>query len=91
MLTYDLTDVLQKKIKKLLKKNPELAKIFYRKVREVTAHDIQTIETYKNLRFPLHKYKRIHLTRRAVLLFRVDKQKRAVRFTNIVHRDDAYR
>lgn len=89
MLNYDLSDKLQKKLEKLLRKNPQLVRMFYNKVQEIITHNEKTVNTYKNLRFPYHKYKRIHLTRNFILIFRV--RKRTVQFTDILRREEAYK
>ena len=73
MFTYNISDELKKKLKKIGKKDKILARNFYRKVQEVINRDEKTIHYYKNLRSPLNEYKRIHLTDNYILLFEVIK------------------
>jgi len=91
MFTFDLTDTLRKRVRKLAKKNPMLALVFKRKIQEITRQTPQTIDTYKNLKSPMHTYKRIHLTEQHILLFTVDKKRRHIIFVDILHRDAAYK
>ena len=60
MFTYDITDVLRKKLKKLGKKDRALAQTFYRKLQEVIKRDEKTINSYKNLKSRMNDFKRIH-------------------------------
>ena len=91
MFSYDLTDKLKKRVRKLAQKNKVLALIFKRKIKEVVGHSVDTIDTYKNLNSPMNEYKRIHLTCSHVLLFNVDKKKRHIIFVDIIHWDKAYK
>ena len=74
MFTYDITDVLRKKLKKLGKKDRVLAQTFYKKLQEVIKRDEKTINSYKNLKSPMNDFKRIHLTDNYILLFKVEKK-----------------
>lgn len=91
MFTYDLSDKLRKKVRKLAKKDRILALIFKRKIAEVVGKDIETINIYKNLKSPHNEFKRIHLTSRFILLFKVDINKKDILFVDIIHWDRAYK
>lgn len=86
MFTYDISDVLRKKLEKIGKKDKVLAQIFYRKVEEIILRD--SLDCYKNLRSPLNSYKRIHLTSNYILLFAVTGKH--VVFVDIRHWDDVF-
>ena len=90
MFSYDITDNLRKKLKVLGKKDKILARTFKRKLLEVISRDEKSINSYKNLRSPLHEYKRIHLADNYILIFSVDTRKKHVVFIDITHRDKAY-
>lgn len=90
MFSYDLTDVLRKRVSKFARKDKTLALIFKKKILEVISHDEKSISTYKNLRSPQNRFKRIHLTKSHVLLFIVDSKKNHILFVDILHWDDAY-
>lgn len=90
MFEFELSVLLQKKLKKLYRKNPTLAYIFRKKAEEIIMHDERSIDTYKNLRSPKNNLKRVHLTNQFVLLFTVDKAKNFILFVDVVHRKFAY-
>jgi len=88
MFSYTLSDVLRRKLDKLVKKDKVLAEIFYKKVREVAGRDEKTICAYKNLKSPMNEYKRIRLTDNYILLFAV--YEGIIVFVDIRHRDNVY-
>ena len=90
MFDFRLSETLQKKMQKLHKKDPMLARAFKRKLEEIVAHDERTIDTYKNLKSPLNEFKRIHLTDNFIILFKVYKQDNFIHITDICHWDKAY-
>lgn len=90
IFTYNLSDVLKKKLEKIGKKDPVLAQAFKKKCKEVIAHDEKTIDTYKNLKSPLNEFKRIHLTDNFIILFKVYKKEKHIVFFDIKHWDKAY-
>ena len=89
MFTYDITDVLRKKLKKIGKKDKILAQTFYRKLQEVINRDAKTINSYKNLKSPMNEFKRIHLTDNYILLFKIEKKH--IVFVDIKHWDHVYK
>ena len=88
MFTYDLSDILRKKLAKLGRKDKVLAEIFYKKVKEVINRDEKSINAYKTLKSPMNAYKRIHLTDNYILLFAVEGKH--IVFVDIRHWDDVY-
>lgn len=54
----------------------------------------QTLEKnpnhYKNLHYPLQKFKRVHVNRCYVILFRVNEKTKEVFFENYAHHDEIY-
>lgn len=91
MFSFDLTDKLRRRVRKLAKKDRVLAINFKRKIEEVVSHNRTTIDTYKTLKSPMNRFKRIHLTDNFVLLFTVDKKEKHILFVDILHWDKAYR
>ena len=90
MFTYDITDRLRKKLKKLGKRDKILAEIFKKKLDEVISRDERTINSYKNLKAPKNEFKRIHLTDNFILLFKVNIKDKHIIFVDILHWDYAY-
>lgn len=91
MFSYDLSDKLRKRVRKLAKKDKVLALIFKRKIKEVITHNTTTIDTYKNLHSPQNEYKRIHLTNNFILLSTIDRKNEHIIFVGILHWDKAYK
>ena len=91
MFKFDITQSLRKKISKLNRKDKVLVNIFKKKVKEIITRDINSINIYKNLRNPLHNYKRIHLDDKFILLFQVDMKNKFILFVDIRHYDKAYK
>lgn len=90
MFDFDFSEKLRKKLDKLAKKDKVLALIFKKKYLEVINKNNETISVYKNLKNPLHKYKRIHLDDKFILLFEVNIDKEFILFVDIKHHDKAY-
>ncbi len=91
MFEYTLSDILKKKINKLLKKDKILALNFKKKLNEIVNQNEKTINIYKNLKSPDNDKKRIHLTDNFILLFKVDIKKNKILFVDILHWDKAYK
>jgi len=90
MFSYDISDILRKKLVKIGKKDKVLAMNFYKKLQEIILRDEQSIDMYKNLKSPMNEYKRIHLTDNYILLFAVEKKEKHVVFVDIKHWDEVY-
>ena len=58
---------------------------------EIISQDSKAIKTYKNLKSPQNKLKRIHLTDNFILLFKVDIKNNHILFIDILHWDKAYK
>jgi mRNA-degrading endonuclease RelE of RelBE toxin-antitoxin system len=91
MFEFEFSELLEKKLDKLAKKDRKLATIFSKKVIEIINQDHITINTYKNLKAPMNDKKRIHLTDKFILLFKVEINENNIIFVDIVHWDKAYK
>ena len=91
MFTYDFSDRLKHKLSKIGKKDRILALNIKKKIKEIISHNLNSIDTYKNLKSPMNEYKRIHLTSEYILLFIVDKENKHIVFMDVTHWDNAYR
>jgi len=90
MFDFDLSDGLKMKIKKLLKKDKKKAEIIYKKIKEITNSDQDSIEHYKNLKHDLSDYKRVHIDKSFVLTFKVDLTNNFILFYDFDHHDKIY-
>ena len=87
--SYNLSDELKEKIKTLAKKDKPLSQRLFKKITEVTNRDTETIDFYKNLRFPMEEFKRVQIGS-FVLTFTVDKEKNFITFDDFDHHDNIY-
>jgi len=90
MFSFDLSDELKVKIRKLAKKDKKVAETINRKIREIIGSDVKSIERYKNLRYELKQYKRVHIYKQFVLTFKVDKENNFILFEDFEHHDNVY-
>lgn len=91
MFTYSFSYKLRRKLSKLAKKDKVLALILQKKKDEVISHNLESIDTYKNLKSPQNEFKRIHLTGNQILLFKVEKKEKHIVFVDILHHDKVYK
>lgn len=78
----------KKSREKIAKKNPQQVKRIGIKIKEIICSE--NIDHYKNLRQPLHKYKRVHIDSSFVLIFSVMKNKKEIIFEDFEHHDSIY-
>jgi len=87
---FDISDELKLIIRRLAKRDPQRAIILNKKIREIIGNDDSGIDRYKNLRYDLKDYKRAHIDKSFVLIFKVDKARGVILFDRLKHHDDAY-
>ena len=88
-MNYEIHSELDVIIKKLSKKDKSLALILLNKIDEIK--NSKFINHYKNLKKPLQKYKRVHITKRFVLIFTYISSEDLLLFRYFGHRDDVYK
>jgi len=82
---------LEKLISKLAKKDKILLIALNNKIKQVCSCDDELIDHYKNLRYGLSEYKRVHIDKSFVLIFKVNKERNTVYFDRLEHHDTAYK
>jgi len=87
---FDLSDELTLVIKKLLKKDKIRVRILNKKIKEIIDNDSHSIDRYKNLRYGLSGYKRVHIDKSFVLIFQVDKKNNHILFDRLEHHKNIY-
>nr|AQS33126.1 hypothetical protein [uncultured archaeon] len=85
-----MSDELKIKIRKLVHKDHKKVEIINKKIKEIIQNDSISIDRYKNLRYDLKQYKRVHIDRHFVLTFKVDKQNEHILFIDFDHHDRVY-
>lgn len=90
MFDFDLSDELKETLSKLSSKDKVRALIVNKKIREIINNDNNSIDRYKNCRYDLKDFKRVHIDKSFVLLFKVYKDKNMIFFWRLIHHDEAY-
>ncbi len=90
MFSFDLTDELKIKIRKLLKRDKKKVEIINKKIRSIINSTPETIDYYKNLRYEQSDRKRVHIDNHFVLTFKVDKNENHILFLDFDHHDNIY-
>lgn len=86
-----LSEKLKKVLEKLSTRDKVLAVAINKKIKQICSCNEEVIDYYKNLRYDLSGYKRVHVERSFVLLFKVDFEKKRVLFVDIDHHDNIYK
>ncbi|MBD3310851.1 addiction module toxin RelE [Candidatus Woesearchaeota archaeon] len=87
MHEFEIKPELYKKLAKLSKKDKRMYEAVMKKIEEVI--NSEEIEHYKNLRYDLKDYKRVHIGH-FVLVFGYDKAKEFISFKDFDHHDNIY-
>ena len=89
MHNWERSDKLKKILKKLFKKDKGRYEAVLKKMGEIIASEDPG--HYKNLSYDLSGFKGVHIDSHFVLVFKVDKNKRLIRFEDFDHHDNIYR
>jgi YafQ family addiction module toxin component len=90
MFTPIISDELDKTLNKR-RKEKELIEAILNKMDEICNQDEETINHYKNLGNVMSDFKRVHIMKSFVLVFKVIKSENTVYFVRLTHHDDAYK
>jgi YafQ family addiction module toxin component len=90
MFDFDISNELKLLIRKLSKKDKAKVLILNKKIKEIINNNNKSIDRYKNCRYDLKDYKRVHIDKSFVLLFKVNKENNIIFFWRLKHHDDAY-
>jgi len=88
---YDVSVHLEDTLKVIYKKDRTLYHAILKKIEEIASRDNTTIDFYKNLRNDLKEYKRVHVMKSFVLLFKVYKAEEFILSDRIDHHDNIYK
>ncbi len=84
---FEIKPKLEKKLKKIEKKDPVMFKAARDKIEEI----IKNPRHYKPLRYDMKGLRRVHLEKSFVLMFEIDEEEKMVRFLDWGHHDEIYR
>lgn len=88
---YDFSDELEETLSRLSKKDRQKYEAILKKIEEIASRDENTIDFYKNLSHEMKEYKRVHIAKSFVLLFKVFKKEKFILFDRLDHQDNAYK
>jgi len=88
MYDYKTSKELDRIFKKLSKKDKILYEQILKKIDEIVK--CYDISSYKNLRYNMKEYKRVHVGH-FVLIFRYNEKQNTIYFVNFRHHDDIYK
>ena len=84
---FEIKPKLEKKLKKIEKKDPVMFKAARDKIEEI----IKNPRHYKPLRYDMKGLRRVHLEKSFVLVFEIDEEAKMVRFLDLGHHDEIFR
>lgn len=87
---FEYSDELTKKLKKIKRKNPIQFSMILKKREDIKQKIEENPEHFKNLKYDLSEFKRVHINTHFVLIFKVDKIRKIVRFEDFDHHDKVY-
>ncbi|MDD4250792.1 MAG: hypothetical protein PHX27_01215 [Candidatus ainarchaeum sp.] len=88
---FQLSDELKTTIKILAKKDQKITEAINKKIKQIISSDDFTINHYKNLKYEMSDYKRVHIMKHFVLLFKVFKEENFILFDKFDHHDKIYK
>jgi len=89
MHKFEIEEKLHQILKKLFKKDKKRYEIVWKKITEIINN--LNIEHYKNLKFPMNEFKRVHIDKSFVLVFKYDKINDKIKFYDLDHHDKIYK
>ncbi|MDD3084120.1 MAG: addiction module toxin RelE [Candidatus ainarchaeum sp.] len=88
---FQLSDELKVTIKTIAKKDQKMTEAINKKIKQIIYSDDFTIDHYKNLKYEMNDYKRVHIMKHFVLLFKVFKEKNFILFDKFGHHNNIYK
>ncbi len=89
MRKFEVEKNLYDYLKKLFKKDKKKYEIVWKKINEII--NTSNVEHYKNLKFPMQDFKRVHINKNFVLIFRYNKTEDKIIFYDLNHHNKIYK
>lgn len=87
MFSTEFSKELTRKLDKINKKDRKFFEVIVDKIREIRENPLR----YKSLRYDLKGYKRVHIMKSFVLIFRIDQENKKIVFESFDHHDRIYK
>ena len=88
MREFSIEENLKKTLKRLFKKDKVMHDALMNKIEEIL--NCRDVNHYKNLRKPLHDFKRVHIKSSFVLIFKFIESENRIIFYDLDHHDNIY-
>ncbi|MDD4049769.1 MAG: addiction module toxin RelE [Candidatus ainarchaeum sp.] len=88
---YSFSNLFENNLSIIYKKDKLLYESVFKKINEIISIDEITIDFYKNLRYDLKEYKRVHVLKSFVIIFKVFKKEKFILFERVDHHDNVYK
>ena len=88
MYEWGRSKKLEKVLKKLFKKDKIRYEATLKKINDVI--NSENPHHYKNLSHDMREFKRVHIDKSFILIFKVDENKKTIKFEDLQHHDDIY-
>jgi YafQ family addiction module toxin component len=88
MYEWERSEKLKKILSKLFKKDKVRYEATLKKMQEVSS--CENPHHYKNLSYDMKEFKRVHIDSHFVLVFKVDENKKRIKFEDLQHHDHIY-
>ena len=89
MHKIEIEEKLKKTLDRLYKKDKHKFEIIWKKITEIST--CFNVEHYKNLKKPLQEFRRVHIDKNFVLMFKYLKSKNTTKFYDFDHHDNIYK
>ena len=83
---FEIKPKLEKKLKKIQKKDP----VMFKAARDKIERILRNPHHYKPLRHDLKGLRRVHIGKSYVLIFEIDETTKTIRFLDLGHHDEIY-
>lgn len=87
MPKVEFSKELARKMVKIKKKNKPMFEAIVRKIREIKENP----KRYKPLKYGMKEYRRVHIMKSFVLVFKIDRQKNKIIFEDFDHHNNIYK
>ncbi len=87
MYLYEFSKELIRKLEKIQKKNKQMFEAIMKKIKEIKENP----EHFKPLRYEMYGYRRVHVMKSFVLIFKIDNQQNKIIFEDFDNHDRIYR
>jgi len=89
MRKFSIEKNLHKILQKFAEKDKKKYEIIWKKIYQIL--NDPNIEHYKNLKYPMERFKRVHIDKSFILIFKYNKKEDGVHFYDFDHHDKVYK